>query len=460
MDVKIFNSLAAYFDVYSSLAKKSKSKNDLLLDLTNQGAVKSTAKSHVAKVVSGDLDFITSKNGLFCFEPEPFKEMITEICVELGLDVSFEEVHKKKAKPEDSIATVTVAHSPEYIKAKQAADSATTTIKELTKELEKRDAQIAALALELEKNAVANAVIDVPGKRLVVGTARFKPDGVFGEDFFTNDNTKLLDVTSLLSRFGNETPVTASDAEELSEENYLKRIARVLFGGNLLKNMLKQKELPQEADASYCDYEKKRLESVNQILKADNLPNQVKLSLYAQWFNGDSEMQQLLDYAGEHCINANYVIRLMEKPKEYQNFKTLRGMMIQAMKASEAHIKKEAALELIAGEWYVEAEYDGQMTRFRMVPDSALERIKNTSLQYHGENLVKIIDQLLLENKGFVKPSHKETERLCVNSSNQIKDIKVPVFVHAADGDVDIHIPVNEDAALDDFAEEKSDGEN
>jgi len=460
MDMKIFNSLGAYFDVYSSLAQKPKSKNDLLLDLTNQGAVKSTAKSHVAKVVSGDLDFISNKNGLFCFEPEPFKELISEICTGLGLKVSFEDIHKNKSKPEDSIASVTVAHSPEYIKAKQAADSAATTIKELTKEIEKRDAQISALVMELEKNAVVNAAAEIPGKRLVVGTSNFKPDGVFEEDFFTNDETKLLDVSSLISRYGNESPVIDSDAKELCEENYLKRIAHTLFGGNLLKNMLQKKELPQNEDLSGCDYEKKRLESVNQILEAENLPNQVKLSLYAQWFNGDSEMQKLLDYAGEHCINANYVIRLMEKPKEYQNYKTIRGMMMQAMKASEAHIKKEAALELIAGEWYVEAEYDGQITRFRMVPDSTLEKIKNTSLQYHGENLVKLIDQLMLENKGVVKPSSKKAERLLINSSSQVNDIKVPGFVHAGDGDVDIHVAVNEDAVLDDFAEEKSDGEN
>lgn len=458
MDLKIFNNMDTYFDVYSCLAQKPRAKNELLALISEKGAAKSTAKAHVQKAEKGDLGFISVKNGLLCFDADQFKEMLSELCKEIGLVISFEEMHRKKPKPEDSIASVTVSHSPEYKKAKQAADSATATIRDLKKEISQKDDQIKTLAAELEKKAVTEAVKALSEKTLVIGTAQFKPDGVFEEDFFTNANAKLLDVSSLVSRFGNEK--SDSKAEELCNENYLTRIAKILFGGNLLRNMLDEKEVSGGSASMVSDKEKERLESINQILKDDTLPNQVKLSLYAQWFKGDSEMQKLLEYAGDHCINANYVIRLMEKPKEYQNQKTMRGMMKQAMKASEAHIKKEAALELIAGEWYVEAEYDGEMTRFRMVPDSILERIKNTSLQYHGENLVNLIDAVLLENTGVDEGSAKKAERLYMNSNVQKEDIEVPGFVHAADGDVDVHVAVDEDVVMDDFEEVDADGED
>lgn len=454
MDMKIFNNMDTYFDVYACLAQKPRAKNELQDVLIEKGKPKSTAKTHAAKAEKGELDFVTINNGLLRFETEQFKEMITELCKEMGLTLVFEDKPKKKPKPEDDIASVTVSHSPEYIKAKQKADQADGTIKELTKALSEKEAQIAALSAELEKKSVSDAVNQMNQKKLVVGTAQFKPDGALEADFFTDAKKKLLDVSGLVSRTGSKDVGSSEEALELNDENYLKRIARVLFKGNLLKVVTDGKNVKDEK--SKPDSEQERLESINEILRMENVPNQVKLSLYALWFKGDGEMENLLNYAGEHCINANYVIRLLEKPREYQNGKMLRGMMKQAMKASEAHIKKEAALELIAGEWYVEAEYDGVMTRFVMVPESELLKIKNTSLQYHGENLVETIDRIMLENKGILANKQKKTERFCMNSN----DIEAPVFLHEKDGDVDCHTPVDEDSVYDDFEEGGADGED
>lgn len=449
MDMKIFNNMDTYFDVYACLAQKPRAKNELQDLLINKGKPKSTAKTHVAKAEKGELGFVTGSNGQLRFETEQFKETITQLCKEMGLIVNFDDKPKKKPTPEDAIAAVTVSHSPEYIKAKQMADQAAGVIKDLKNELSQKDEQIAALSAELEKKAVADSVAQMDRGKLVIGTAQFKPDGVLEADFFTDSKKKLLDVSGLVSRSGNKDACESEGAVELNDENYLKRIARVLFNGNLLKMVSDGKNVKEEK--SKPDSEKERLESINEILRMENVPNQVKLSLYALWFKGDSEMENLLNYAGEHCINANYVIRLLEKPREYQNGKMLRGMMKQAMKASEAHIKKEAALELIAGEWYVEAEYDGAKTRFVMVPESELLKIKNTSLQYHGEQLVETIDRLMLENKGLAANVPKETERFRINNKTQGNDIEVPGFLHEKDGDVDCHALVDEDEVYDDF---------
>ena len=311
MDMKIFNNMDTYFDVYACLAQKPRAKNELQDLLINKGKPKSTAKTHVAKAEKGELGFVTGSNGQLRFETEQFKETITQLCKEMGLTVSFDDKPKKKPTPEDAIAAVTVSHSPEYIKAKQMADQAAGVIKDLKNELSQKDKQIATLSAELEKRAIADTVSQMNQKKLVIGTAQFKPDGALEADFFTDAKKKLLDVSGLVSRNGNKDTDVSEGATELNEENYLKRIARTLFNGNLLRliadgnNVMGEKSKP--------DSEKERLESINEILRMENVPNQVKLSLYALWFKGDSEMENLLNYAGEHCINADYVIRLLKE---------------------------------------------------------------------------------------------------------------------------------------------------
>ena len=49
MDMKIFNNMDTYFDVYACLAQKPRAKNELQDFLLNKGKPKSTVKTHVAK---------------------------------------------------------------------------------------------------------------------------------------------------------------------------------------------------------------------------------------------------------------------------------------------------------------------------------------------------------------------------------------------------------------------------
>lgn len=286
MDMKIFNNMDTYFDVYACLAQKPRAKNELQDLLINKGKPKSTAKTHVAKAEKGELGFVTGSNGQLRFETEQFKETITQLCKEMGLIVNFDDKPKKKPTPEDDIAAVTVSHSPEYIKAKQMADQAAGVIKDLKNELSQKDEQIAALSAELEKKAVADSVAQMDRGKLVIGTAQFKPDGALEADFFTDSKKKLLDVSGLVSRSGNKDVGESEGAVDLNDENYLKRIARVLFNGNLLKMVSDGKNVKEEQ--SKPDSEKERLESINEILRMEDVPNQVKLSLYALWFKGDT----------------------------------------------------------------------------------------------------------------------------------------------------------------------------
>ena len=84
MDMKIFNNMDTYFDVYACLAQKPRAKNELQDFLLNKGKPKSTVKTHVAKAEKGDLGFVTNNNGQLRFETEQFKETITQLCKEMG----------------------------------------------------------------------------------------------------------------------------------------------------------------------------------------------------------------------------------------------------------------------------------------------------------------------------------------------------------------------------------------
>ena len=160
MDMKIFNNMDTYFDVYACLAQKPRAKNELQDFLLNKGKPKSTVKTHVAKAEKGDLGFVTNNNGQLRFETEQFKETISQLCKEMGLTVSFDDKPKKKPTPEDAIVAVTVSHSPEYIKAKQMADQAAVQLRILRMSFHKRISR-----LQLFQRNLKRELLPIPFRR-------------------------------------------------------------------------------------------------------------------------------------------------------------------------------------------------------------------------------------------------------------------------------------------------------
>lgn len=493
MDVKIFNSLSTYGKIYYYLANGSKTKDDVLKYLKEDGTRNTTAGDHIKKATEGVLPYISCLDDKLLLDTAGIEIFIKELSGQFQYEAWLEPKRKKKRKTDDEYGPLLTSHSPGYQNLNAQANSAKAVEKELRDYIKQKDDEIESLKKQLSTKLDDAVLKGLKSKVLVVGSAKVKPEEKFQRDFFLDNPVRLLDVEDLISKYGGkmESPYEPvfSAKKELTTENYLQRIGKMLFKGKLLKFRLEEQERltvineKEQTDKSWIprksincvEIEKNRLESINAILATDGITNQMKLALYAAWFDGiDPELVELLNYAGELDINANYVIRLLEKPKEYRNHRTIRGLLKQAKMASEAHIKREAALELISGEWYVEATYRGEPCRFQMMPINEMQSFMDLLKKHQTGEAIEILEQMLAEKRkaSFVDGNvdgtievTDGTENVPVKKSNKKnKQITSPNFLHDKEKEsgVNCHPQMNDDEGYDGFSEleqEVSDGE-
>ena len=489
MDVKIFNSLSTYEKTYFYLASGSKTREEVLKYLKDSGMSKTTAGDHVKKAAEGKLPYISCEDEKLILDKAGIELLIKELSAKFQYEAILEPKRKKRLKAgEEYGGAVTSGHSQGYQEMKAKADSAKAMEKELRDLINQKDEQIKDLQRQLSEK-IDDAVINgMRSKVLVIGSAKVKPEEKFQRDFFLDNPGRLLDVEELVSKYGGriDSPYEPmfSVEKKLTSDNYLKKLGKMLFKGRLLSSRLEEQDKFSDVNSSshsnanwvqrdsvnLVDIEKNRLTSINEILAMDGVTNQMKLSLYAAWFNGvDPEMVELLNYAGELDINANYVIRLLEKPKEYRNYRTIRGLLKQAKMASEAHIKREAALELISGEWYVEAIYRGKPCKFQMMPIDELQAFKDFLLKHQTENAIGALDAMLCEQRvaEFADDDVDGTIIVTAESENNEQanmDIQIapPNFLHdkETESGVNCHPKINDDDAYEGFSEAEQKGEN
>lgn len=484
MDEKIFNSLSTYGKIYYFLADGNKSKDDVLKYLIDAGMRNTTATDHAKKAVEGGLPYISYVDGVLVLDKAGIETFITELAERFFYEISIEPKRKKRRKAEDEYGPVMSGHSPGYQEMIVKVNSTIATEKNLKKRIREKNAEIAELKAALA-NRIDDVVLrDMKSKVLVIGSAKVKPEKTFQRDFFLDDPVRLLDVNDLVSRYGGEIPslyepmfsIDKESEKELTTENYLRRIGKMLFKGKLFKSRLEEQErLPvvnavEQVDESWVkrdsinlvEIEKNRLESVNTLLATDGISNQMKLALYAAWFDGvDPEMVELLNYAGDLDVNAEYVIRLLEKPKEYRNYRTIRGLLKQAKKASEAHIKREAAIELISGEWYVEADYRGKPCKFQMMPVDEMQVFLDLLKTHRTDEAITALEKLLAVKRkasaggDIIKVTDESDEKALIEPPQFLQDLE-------KDRGVNCHPKLNDDEAYEDFSEleqEVKDGE-
>lgn len=63
----------------------------------------------------------------------------------------------------------------------------------------------------------------------------------------------------------------------------------------------------------------------------------------------NTNVERLLNYAGEHCINADLLIYILEDPDVCTTYENTVGFLSQFAQASEFKMKLELARELIEG---------------------------------------------------------------------------------------------------------------
>ena len=339
---------------------------------------------------------------------------------------------------------------------------------ELSKQIADLEKQIEELRLVNQK-IVADSVLANMSKEVNISTVR-----VFGkaveEDIFLHNVSDVLGEVRDVSKVGGIRQsfyVKDSDkTKELTVQNARSKVAEILFRSKFFEKLFHdscayEKKVSGKVDITTTQMEANRRKSIELLLSDDKLSNRAKLALYAGWheYHG-TEMEDLLNYAGDHCLDANYVIRLLEKPDVANNYQNVRGFLRQACKASEARMKREAAKELIAGEWFVIAEYNGKPCRFQMFPVEELLYFEKLLRKGLHPKAVLEIDKLLGTYKKSAFVDADPEKELVVRSAGYM-DLDAEYYAEASRmihqyeemSGIDANVPIEEDGSSDDFKE-------
>lgn len=339
---------------------------------------------------------------------------------------------------------------------------------ELSKQIADLEKQIEELRLVNQK-IVADSVLANMSKEINISTVR-----VFGkaveEDIFLHNVSDVLGEVRDVSKVGGIRQsfyVKDSDkAKELTVQNARSKVAEILFRSKFFEKLFHdscayEKKVSGKVDITTTQMDANRRKSIELLLSDDKLSNRAKLALYAGWheYHG-TEMEDLLNYAGDHCLDANYVIRLLEKPDVANNYQNVRGFLRQACKASEARMKREAAKELIAGEWFVIAEYNGKPCRFQMFPVEELLYFEKLLRKGLYPKAVLEIDKLLGTYKKSAFVDADPEKELVVRSAGYM-DLDAEYYAEASKmihqyeemSGIDANVPIEEDGSSDDFKE-------
>ena len=433
---KLLGTLDTYMDFYSYVSKGKRSSQDVTKYLQSKKKGASTISDHLKTARDGKLMYISFEDDTFNLDCGGLAQELMSVISQLNLDVYIAE---KKGKPEDSIPSVTSANSPQFEEMNKKLNAANNKNKKLQADLKKKDEEIVGLQKKIQQVLCESIFTEMNKKILVPGTLVSNPVEVLARDIFNEcaDKDVKRESASLY-----ETKVEVK--KELTEKNVIQHVCNQFKDSGVYKKFFGKKEAnPQSENVKQ---KSDRENAIALLLANEEMDNQTKLSTYALWyFHDDPEMEELLTYAGDYGINANYVIRILEQPGE-RNYRTIRAFLKQAMSASEAHIKRRTVQELLCGDWQAVAKYRGKMCHFKLVPVEEIRAFRNLLLKYDQGNATCMACQMITSGP---------MDQKLIQDGGELNtlQIEVPGFVHEADGDVDIHVAIDESLAMNDFAD-------
>ncbi len=376
MDGKLLGQIGNYADIYRFVAEGSCEIEEVKAHMKSKGVKTTTINSQLGKI-TGDNPGLFRVNGSYLsVDQERAREVVKE----------FNEI----------FAPITKMSSQEYEELKR--------LKEKNKELKKRlDAYKDKETKRIEKeNKVFKATNTLMPKILLVDSVKVGKIEDIRDGVFINSPGTEINVEDFIKKYGRSRDSFYRDLppeKELTQNNYRKKtLANVFeekwFGRRFsemfhLKKVAPKKELSmkeqmmddfhisKEEAAAQMNYLKGRALSIQEILDDTNLTNQEKLALYA--FNSpyrNTDLERLLNYAGDECPDANWLIALLEEPQICNNYENVKSLIRQSMKASEWKMKQRLAEELISGDWYITANYNGVLTKFQLVPVEELNKVR------------------------------------------------------------------------------------
>ncbi len=376
MDEKLLQHVGYYGHIYEFVAGSSRTLDEIKDYLISMGEKTSTVKTHM-QMLNGDKPGMFRVNGeMVSVDSAMARELVAEI------NKIFEPLLVTDAEKKEELENLRVENE----KLKKRLDG----YKKKSDEAKK-----------LDKKKIEASKLVFP-KVLLTDSVQVGPIEEAKDKVLLDTKTYSVKTEDYVSRYG-----TLKDSffreldedHELSKANYKKKTFRNVFSKavivkrlselGIIKSRLPQEKLSinekmknlfhisdKEAETQ-VQYLTGRAMEVNHILANQKLTNQEKIALYA--FNSpyrNTDLERLLNYAGDECIDANWLITLLESPELCNNYENVMNLIRQCSKASEWAMKKRLAEELISGQWYITASYGGSDTRFQLVPVEELNEIR------------------------------------------------------------------------------------
>ena len=94
-------------------------------------------------------------------------------------------------------------------------------------------------------------------------------------------------------------------------------------------------------------------------------------------------------------MEAEHVIWMFENKNLDWTYHTAQNFLMLVGKTSEIRMKRQAAVELIAGDWYVTAKYNGKDCHFQMVPMEELEMFRKYLLDAKYDEATETLCHML-----------------------------------------------------------------
>ena len=446
-----------------------------MVEDANLAKTYNTNKKYALSPFNGDAPMFEIKDGKACLDIAAFRTFIEELCKYVGTDAAVlftgPAPASKGRKGEDPLAVKVPnkAENPQFSEYKKKNT-------ELSKEVSKLKAEKDELEKQVLKLKAGNILAVMGEPSVQIDTVRIIGKDVC-EDIFLHNVSDVFPGERERSKIGGQRESFYKADEDKSHvltiENGRKKIAEFLCRSKFFERLFgdckvteKQKTIKGKITPEGISSNRKK--SIDMLLADKSLSNQAKLALYAGWheYHG-TEMEDLLNYAGDYGLEAEYVIRLLEMPDAANNYENVRGFLRQVCKASEVRMKREAAKELIAGEWYVVAEYNDKPCRFQMLPMDELIKFEKYLKQDLYPEALSELDKLLGTYRKSAFLDDNPEKKLVVKSAgyqevDETYYAKASEMIHQYEAmtGIDANVPIDEDTTSDDFAEyeEKKNG--
>lgn len=395
MDIEKLKQVLDYSDVFSVIAggKDSVSEIDeeLKLKVSN-----SSALTRRRKWLAESPAYLTIENGQVIFDVKTLSEDIDEL--------------RKLIIPKDYEQNSVYEKEAEIDMLRRQVNDLTSEIQENSRKISQQEDYISKLKAEQTARTDDHLKTELGRKVLVASSISVGPKVHATDECFLMDPDDLLDVDACVARYGGEldsfydeipTDEDCSGFEpghELTERNHALRTMKTVGTKRFFKKRINDNAVAKATELrvgqlfpGHCGSKSERQRerdkilhnrfvSLNNIIKCDRLTNQEKLMMYAmnsEYHN--THIERLLNYAGNHCINANFLIDILEDPDVCTTYENTVAFLSQFADASEYRMKLNLARELIEGKWYITADYNGRITKFQLVPIEEFNELREAA---------------------------------------------------------------------------------